>query len=341
MNNKWQSSISGGLSLYEGHNEKLYRYHLASIHHGYSVQNLHIVLHLLHCPIVHFVDDLRLQQGFKPICECGTFLAFLRFTLPARKGVNKQKESIMKKWNVTMIVAGLMIASMTFAGGSSAALIDDMAALDRDYVAALVLSNQPDKPAEAVTASMKRLTESWKKFVNGLSLADRDNKSLKSAISQISGSVAEAEKLAVAGKRKDAHEALEMVRIVFWKTRSDMSISYLLDLHTAFHEPMEAFVSLAEKPGADQAKLKSLLAELSEKWSVVEKAKLDTKLFNLNEEKITKYNGLVKKEREILTSLVALIDGKDQAALAKTAGTVKTTFSQTYMIFGDFSSLGL
>ncbi len=46
-----------------------------------------------------------------------------------------------------------------------------------------------------------------------------------------------------------------------------MGISYLLDLHTAFHEPMEAFVDLAEKPGADQAKLKSLLAELSEKWS--------------------------------------------------------------------------
>ena len=93
--------------------------------------------------------------------------------------------------------------------------------------------------------------------------------------------MAEAEKLAAAGKRKDAHEALEMVRIAFWKARSDMGIDYLLDLLTAFHEPMEAFVDLAEKPGADPAKLKSLLAELSEKWTIVEKAKLDTKLFGL------------------------------------------------------------
>jgi hypothetical protein len=255
--------------------------------------------------------------------------------------VNNWKEHGMRKWNVVMIVAGVMIASMIFAGSLSAALIDDMAVLDRAYVAALVLSNQPDKPAEAVTASMKRLKESWKKFVDGLSKEDRENAALKSAVTQVSASIAEAEKLAVAGKRKDAHEALEMVRIVFWKTRRDMGISYLLDLHTAFHEPMEAFVSLAEKPGADQAKLKSLLAELSEKWSVVEKAKLDTKLFNLNEEKITKYNGLVKKEREILTSLAALIGGKDQEALAKAAGTVKTTFSQAYTVFGDFSGLGL
>ena len=247
----------------------------------------------------------------------------------------------MKKWDVVMIAAGLVIASMICAGSSSAALIDDMANLDKAYVAALVLSNQPDKPAEAVTASMKRLTESWKKFVDGLSPADRDNKSLKSAISQVSGSVAEAEKLAAAGKRKDAHEALETVRIAFWKARSDMGIDYLLDLLTAFHEPMEAFVGLAEKPGADPAKLKSLLAELSEKWTIVEKAKLDTKLFGLNEEKTTRYTSLVKKEREILTSLTALIVGKDQAALAKTAGTVKTTFSQAYMVFGDFNGLGL
>ena len=240
-----------------------------------------------------------------------------------------------------MIVAGIMITPMIFAGGSFAALIDDMATLDRAYVAALVLSNQPDKPAEAVTASMKRLTESWKKFVEGLSKEDREKAALKSTVTQVGGSIAEAEKLAVAGKRKDAHEALEMVRIVFWKARSDMGINYLLDLHTAFHEPMEAFVDLAEKPGADKAKLKSLLAELSEKWMIVEKAKLDTKLFGFNEEKTTKYYGLVKKEREILTSLAALIEGKDEEALTKTAGTVKTTFSQTYMVFGDFSGLGL
>ncbi len=74
---------------------------------------------------------------------------------------------------------------------------------------------------------------------------------------------------------------------------------------------------------------------------IVEKAKLDTKLFGFNEEKTAKYAGQVKKEREILNALSGLIDGKDQVALAKAAGTVKTTFSQTYMLFGDFSGLGL
>jgi hypothetical protein len=299
------------------------------------------MLHLLHYPASGHNSVFVLHQDFKPIREYGTLLAFSNFTLPAKQGVNNRKEHGMRKWNVVMIVAGVMIASMIFAGSLSAALIDDMAVLDRAYVAALVLSNQPDKPAEAVTASMKRLKESWKKFVDGLSKEDRENAALKSAVTQVSGSVAEAEKLAAAGKRRDAHEALEMVRIDFWKARSDMGIDYLLDLLTAFHEPMEAFVDLAEKSGADPTKLKSLLAELSEKWTIVEKAKLDTKLFGLNEEKTTRYTGLVKKEREILTSLLALIEGKDQTTLVKTAGTVKTTFSQAYMVFGDFSGLGL
>ena len=139
------------------------------------VQDLHLILHLLHFPGSGHNSVFVLHQDFKPICEYGTLLAFSNFTLPAKQGVNNWKESIMKKWNVVMIVAGIMIASMIFAGSLSAALIDDMANLDQAYVAALVLSNQPDKPAEAVTASMKRLTESWKKFVDGLSPADRDN----------------------------------------------------------------------------------------------------------------------------------------------------------------------
>jgi hypothetical protein len=299
------------------------------------------MLHLLHYPASGHNSVFVLHQDFKPIREYGTLLAFSNFTLPAKQGVNNWKECIMKKWSVVMIVAGIMIASMIFVGNLSAALIDDMAVLDQSYVAALVLSNQPDKPAEAVTASMKRLKESWKKFVDGLSKEDMENAALKSTVTQVSGSVAEAEKLAAAGKRRDAHEALEMVRIAFWKARSDMGIDYLLDLLTAFHEPMEAFVDLAEKSGADPTKLKSLLAELSEKWTIVEKAKLDTKLFGLNEEKTTRYTGLVKKEREILTSLLALIEGKDQTTLVKTAGTVKTTFSQAYTVFGDFSGLGL
>jgi hypothetical protein len=247
----------------------------------------------------------------------------------------------MKKWRVVVVVAVVMIVSMIFVGVSSAALIDDMVVLDRAYVAALVLSNQLDKPEAAVTASMKRLTESWKKFVDGLSKEDRENKSLKSAVSDISGSVAEAEKLAAAGKRRDAHEALEMVRIVFWKARRDMGISYLPDVLTIFHEPMEALVNLAEKPDADKAKLRSLLTELSEKWADVEKTKLDTKLFGFNDEKTARYTSLVKKEREILTSVATLIEGKDKDILTKTAGTVKTTFSQVYMVFGDFNGLGL
>lgn len=247
----------------------------------------------------------------------------------------------MKKRNAVRIGFAVVMFILVTASYSSAALINEMVALDRSYVAALVLSNQPDKPAEAVTASMKRLTESWKKFVDGLSPADRENNALKNAIPDIGGSVAEAQKLAAAGKRREAHEALETVRLTFWKARSNMGIEYLPDKLTAFHEPMEEFVDLAEKPNADKTKLAKLLDELSAKWKIVEDSPLDTKLFGFNDEKVQRYTTLVKKERETISSLSDLLKGSDQAAFAKTAGMVKSNFSQTYMIFGDFSGLGL
>jgi hypothetical protein len=247
----------------------------------------------------------------------------------------------MKRWNVVAIGFAVVMFVLTMSAYSSATLIDEMVVLDRSYVAALVLSNQPDKPAAAVTASMKRLTESWKKFVDGLSPADRANKSLATAITQVSGHIAEAEKLAIENKRKDAHEALEGVRVILWKARSEMGIQYLPDKMTAFHEPMEEFVDLAEKTGADKVKLNQLLEELSAKWKLVENSPFDAKLFGFNDEKVSRYNTLVNKEREIITSLSDLIKGSDQAALAKAAGAVKSNFSQTYMLFGDFSGLGL
>jgi hypothetical protein len=48
---------------------------------------------------------------------------------------------------------------------------------------------------------------------------------------------------------------------------------------------------------------------------------------------------MVKKEREILIQLSGLVESGNQEGLAKTAGAMKGNFSQTYLLFGDFTGL--
>jgi hypothetical protein len=50
--------------------------------HCLVVQDLHVVLHLLHLAMIGFGGGPLLKQGFKPICCYGTFLAFSTYTLP-------------------------------------------------------------------------------------------------------------------------------------------------------------------------------------------------------------------------------------------------------------------
>jgi hypothetical protein len=238
-----------------------------------------------------------------------------------------------------MIVFGVIAALIALVSPVHAGLVENMVALDRVYIPALVLTNQPDRPATVIGDSVKRLGEGWQEFVSALSDSDRSNPSLAAAIKDIGPGIEKSLKLADAGKRRESHEALEVVRISLWKVRGEMGIAYLPDLLTAFHEPMEAFVDLALKLGADAAKVKSLLEECREQWTAVEKAKLDPALFRLSPEKTAKYNEMVKKVRGTLGTLSATLAAGDKDGFITALKTVKSNFSQTYMVFGDFSGL--
>jgi hypothetical protein len=220
----------------------------------------------------------------------------------------------------------------------SAGLIEDYVLLDRSYVPALALTNQRDKPLPIVEESMRRLATAWNKFVQGTT-KEWGKTAMKEAITRSTVKVEEALGLVAVNKRKEAHEALETLRMVFWKARTDMGIKYLPDRFTAFHEPMEEFTDLAVKPDSDASKLREKLHELSIFWKEVEEAGLDVKLFAVSPERAAKYTDQVKREREILTQLESLIGSSNQEALAKAAGALKINFSQTYFVFGDFSGL--
>ena len=245
-------------------------------------------------------------------------------------------KKLRKQTHLLIIV---MVFSMILTPTVYAGLVEDMVTFDRDYIPALALSNQPDKTTAQVTESLRRLNAAWEKFIKGLSQSDRENAALDQAIKESERKIDEAGKLISAGKRKEAHEALEAVRMGFWKARTAMGMDYLPDRLTAFHEPMEEFYDQSIKPGAEATKIKGLLSALSVRWSDVEKVKLNLGLFRFSEEKAARFADRVKKERQILTQLSDFIASGNKKALVQAAGPMKANFAQIYLLFGDFTGL--
>lgn len=236
-----------------------------------------------------------------------------------------------------MFRAGIAIAAIAAAGTAVAGAIEDMIALDRAYIPALVLTNQPQKPAAATAESLQRLNTAWARFQAALPPADRP--AYAAAIAESDAKIKAADKLLASGSRQAAHDALEGVRIAFWKARVAKGVDYYADNLTAFHEAMERLVDLAESPASDAADLKRHLQEASALWARLESARFDAALHGFDAEKAAQLQALVRKERGILSQLDAAIGSGNRGELAAGAKALKGTFSQTFVLFGDFSGL--
>lgn len=241
-----------------------------------------------------------------------------------------------KKYAFLPVIAAL---SLSLAATVYAGVIEEFAALERAYVPALALSNQPTKPVPQVQESLRRLDKAWQSFVQATASQIKLNPTFATVVTESRQKISGAEALVAAGKMHDVHESLEYIRTAFWKVRTDMGIDYLPDRFTAFHDPMEKFAEEVSKQGSDPKKLKTALAELSKLWSDVEKSGIDVALFKLSPEQAETYAKHVRKEREILNQLTGLIDSGNVEALSKAAVVMKSNFAQTYFVFGDFSGL--
>lgn len=242
----------------------------------------------------------------------------------------------MKKYVFLPVIAGLILA---LAATVYAGTVEEFAALERAYVPALALTNQPTKPTPQVQESLRRLDKTWQSFVQAAASQIKSNPAFAKAVTESRQKISGAETLVAAEKRHDAHESLEYIRTAFWKVRTDMGIDYLPDRFTAFHDPMEKFAEEVSKPGSDPQKLKTALSGLSRLWSDVEKSGIDAALFKVTPERAETYAKQIRKEREILNQFAGLIDSGNVEALSKAAVAMKSNFAQTYFVFGDFSGL--
>ncbi|EKD22251.1 MAG: hypothetical protein ACD_87C00086G0002 [uncultured bacterium] len=233
-----------------------------------------------------------------------------------------------------MATLSLVVAATVYAG-----VIEEFAALERAYVPALALTNQPTRPAHQVQESLRRLDRAWQRFVQAADPQIKSYPAFAEAVTESRRKISGAEVLVAADRRYDAHESLEYIRTAFWKVRTGMGIDYLPDRFTAFHDPMEKFAAEVSKPDSDRKTLKTALTGLSSLWSDVEKSGIDAALFKLSPERAETYAKQVRKEREILNQLAGLIDSGNVEALSKAAVAMKSNFAQTYFVFGDFSGL--
>jgi hypothetical protein len=243
----------------------------------------------------------------------------------------------MKKlWSFTLI----LLLSFFGTGIAHAGIIEDSVRLERSYVPALALTNQPDKPQPKVEESVKRLAAGWKVFTQSVAkLSEKEQSVMGGAIKASSPKIEEALRLAAADKRKEAHNALEFIRMSFMEARKSLGLKFLPDTYTAFHEHMEEFVDLTAKAGYDKKDLLRRLDELSTLWKEVENAGLDTSVFQVNAERAAKYGEQVKKVRSIIAQLGNIIESGNQETLSKTSIALKGNFSQAYFVFGEFTDL--
>ena len=240
---------------------------------------------------------------------------------------------------VKLLSTLLVTLSLVLVVPAHAGLLEQSAAMDRSYVPALALTNQRDKPQILVGESVQRFVTAWEKFSAEMNASEETKNIFSEAIALCSPKVAEAAKLAGADKRKEAHEALETVRLTLWKARGSRGIVYLPDLFTAFHEPMEEFAETAAKPDADVAQLKKEAANLSKQWKNIEDTALDSSLFRVGPERAKKYDEQVKKQREILDQIEQALVAGEREKLSKATMQMKGNFAQTFFVFGDFSGL--
>lgn len=230
-------------------------------------------------------------------------------------------------------IGALLVAAVVPA--ANAGVMDDMAGFERVYIPALALTNQPQAPAEKVSAAMKRLSDAWPRF-KPLLLAG--GPPMAGAVSVAEKAVVDAQAKLQAGKRADAHEALESLRPAFIAARRQVGIDLYVDRLVEFHDVMEEAVKMAET-GREPAALKPSLDKASALWTAAEPMKFEPKMFGLDAARVEQIRGMVAKERQILQAVLAAVAANDREKTLAAARQLKGNFSQVYVSFGDFSGL--
>ena len=233
-----------------------------------------------------------------------------------------------------MRLRALLTVLLLLPAAVRAGVVDDMAAFERVFIPALALTNQPKQPAERVEQALRRLGAAWPEFRSRFS----KEPALAAAASRTDRALAQAQALLAEAKRAEAHDALEGVRLAFFEARRSAGIELYVDRLTEFHDPMEAFVKLAESTASTEPQMRAALERASALWRRAEQPGFEGTLFGFDQAKYELLRKRVAAEREILGALEQALARGDRAETRALAGRLKSGFAQIYVMFGDFGA---
>jgi len=220
-----------------------------------------------------------------------------------------------------------------------AGLHDDMVALDRAYIPALALTNQP-KP-DAAKRAMERLRSQWNAFRTTYTSAPAGYApdAWAAADREVEAAVTTAE------KNLDAHEDLERVREAQYVLRRGAKVPYFMDDLTAFHSAMEKLVGAtagktpATLSDADLAAVRLAYDATDRAWQEVLANRARAAQHGVAGEKLAAVQAQIDVETRTLADLKSALAAGDRAKVIEKSIATKPAFSKLFTMFGDFGSV--
>ena len=221
-----------------------------------------------------------------------------------------------------------------------------MVRLDALYIPFLSLTSaaQADvKAAPKAAAAAARLPAAWPALQQALAAqppAPARAAAWSHALQQATRQLTLAEQAVAKGDWKQAHEALEPVRMALMKERQAAGFDYFVDRLTAFHEPMEelALVGATLAPGAVDAQrrrdLEQTFVSARALWRDVEQHLPDARTYGLSAARDAQFRQGLAAEAAALSRLSDTLRGSDSAALLAAARSIKPPFAKVFTAFG-------
>jgi hypothetical protein len=220
-----------------------------------------------------------------------------------------------------------------------AALVTDMASLDRLYIAALALSNQ-GKP-EAAARVMPALRDRAAQFNARHSSDFGQDLGWTTGLAEVTSLIDAAEAGLSGGSLAEVHETLEGIRAVFMRLREERKIEYYVDYLNAYHTVMEEASAVAVGKtaqgfsAADIRAAAGFIPLLRRSWAAALSAEFDPGLYLFTDARTTELRKAMQGTLASIDALDAAVKGGSGDKVLAAVNALKPAFTRSFLVFGD------
>ncbi len=230
------------------------------------------------------------------------------------------------------VCAALALVMALVAGCVGSPVQENMAAFDRAYIPALILTSERDTSGQSVMA-IKQLKLQWSVFKS----RSPDMAEEGGAAHGVDSLIMKADSQINVGRYREAHQTLARIRLVLLEARAESSIKYFPDRLVEFHVVLEKIEGASRDPERVQRYMPDAMAA----WERVQKARFSKGSFRFNKDRAKRLKSLIEKEADALSALSAAAASDDRKKVAELVEDVSEKFKTIYSMFGNFGGASL